>query len=204
MIHVIAGVNGAGKSSIAGAALRARGLGYVNANEEAAALAVRFPDRSPEDLASVAWQEGVRRLQRAIATDRDHAFETTLGGRTITDLLLDACVQGVDVAIWHCGLRSVDLHLQRVAQRVARGGHDIDEARIRARWTSSMSNLCRLTAVCSELVVYDNSLPLDADGRPQLQRLLHMKKGALLFGPPPDLPAWARPVAAAALVRARR
>ena len=145
-----------------------------------------------------------RRLQRAIATDRDHALETTLDSRTITTLLLDAGVQGVDVAIWYCGLRSVDLHLQRVAQRVARGGHPIDEDRIRARWTSSMSNLCRLTAVCSELGVYDNSLPLDADGRPQLQRLLHMKRGALLFGPPPDLPAWARPVAAAAVLRSRR
>ena len=204
MIHVIAGVNGAGKSSIAGAALRARGLSYVNADEEAAALAVRFPHRSSEDLPSVARRAGVRWLQRAIATDSDHAFETTLGGRTITTLLLDACVQGIDVAIWYCGLRSVDLHLKRVAQRVARGGHDIDEARIRARWTFSMSNLCRLTAVCSELVVYDNSLPLDADGRPQLQRLLHMKKGALLFGPPPDLPAWARPAAAAAVLRSRR
>jgi predicted ABC-type ATPase len=40
-----------------------------------------------------AWQEGVRRLRRAMDEGHDYAFETTLGAQTIPRLLLDACAQ---------------------------------------------------------------------------------------------------------------
>lgn len=60
------------------------------------------------------WQEGVRRLRRAMDEGHDYAFETTLGAQTIPRLLLDACAQH-RVAVWFCGLSSVELHLQRVA-----------------------------------------------------------------------------------------
>lgn len=201
MIRVIAGVNGAGKSSIAGAAIRASGATYYNPDEQARQLHAQFPARSMDDINGAVWREGVRQLRQAIANNSDFCFETTLGGQTITKLLADAIAAGVLVAIWYCGLGSADLHVERVRDRVARGGHDIPQRLIRARCSSSMRNLCRLAEGCHEIAVYDNGLPLDASGRPQLRRVLHRRDGRWLHEPNADTPRWAKPVAAVLLMR---
>ena len=46
-----------------------------------------------------------------------------------------------DVLVWFCGLRDAAQHIQRVRLRVARGGHDIPEDRIRQRCRTSLLNL---------------------------------------------------------------
>lgn len=201
MIRVIAGVNCAGKSSIAGAAIKASGATYYNPVEEARRIHALFASRSMDDINGAVWREGVRRLTRAIADDSDFCFETTLGGQSITNLLAGAIATGVRVAIWYCGLEVAELHVERVRDRVVRGGHDIPEQLIRARCSSSMRNLCRLAEGCHEIAVYDNSLPLDATGSPRLQRVLHHRDGRWLHRPTADTPTWAKPVAAVLLMR---
>ena len=99
-----------------------------------------------------------------MAENNDYAFETTLGANTIPALLRDACEQH-EVSIWFCGLENVELHLQRVAERVEAGGHDIPEAKIRQRFDSSRLNLIELLPHLTTLHVYDNSRPADADGQ---------------------------------------
>jgi cytidylate kinase len=86
-IFVLAGTNGAGKSSIAGAMFRQAGAEYFNPDEAARLIQSANPGASPEDANAAAWQQGVRLLERAIAERCDFAFETTLGGKTITGLL---------------------------------------------------------------------------------------------------------------------
>ncbi len=194
MITVLAGVNGAGKSSIGGSALRAAGQEWYNPDALARQMQQRFPGHSPGDINSRVWKEGLRRLRDAIAGNRHFAFETTLGGNTITRTLLDALAAGVPVRIWYCGLETVELHLERVAARARRGGHDIPEALVRKRHDSSMRNLCRLAPGLTELAVYDNSSPLNEQGKPRLRWLLHARDKRLLRLDP-DMPQWARPVA---------
>lgn len=95
---------------------------------------------------------------------RDHA-----GGGTIPGLLLEAANVGLPVRIWYVGLASVDLHLERVRARVARGGHPIPEERIRTRYDRSRENLIRLRLLphVAELKLFDNSRERDpADGSP--------------------------------------
>ena len=58
--------------------------------------------------------------QNAIAERLDFAFETTLGGRTITALLDEAASSGAHVHVWYVGLSSADLHVARVRARVER------------------------------------------------------------------------------------
>ena len=79
------------------------------------------------------WKAWVARLRRAIAQRGTYALETTLGGDTIVALLMDATAAGLDVNVWFVGLDSVELHVARVQQRVARGGHDIPRADIERR-----------------------------------------------------------------------
>lgn len=195
---MLAGVNGAGKSSIGGSALRAIGQDWYNPDEVARELQRRFPGLPVNEINGRVWREGLNRLELAIRTDAHFAFETTLGGNTITGTLLDAIAIGVRVDVWFCGLASVDLHIQRVAERVARGGHDIPEELIRKRYRRSMRNLCRLAPGLDQLIVYDNSLPLKRNHKPQLRKLLQVRHQRLLHCET-DMPSWAKPIAAVCL-----
>lgn len=196
-IIVLAGVNGAGRSSIAGAALRSSGADYFNPDEATRQFRDHYPGLSLEEANSRAWHAGVRLLQRVINERLQFAFETTLGGRTITGLLMKAANVGIAVRIWYVGLSSVDLHVARVRSRVARGGHDIPEARIRERYDSSRRNLIALLPHLTELKLYDNSRNADpaAGERPRPVLILHMKSGLVEDTCPlQDVPDWAKPI----------
>ena len=62
----------------------------------------------------------MRRLEEAIAKGLNHVFETTLGGKSVTEKILQAA-KTLDVLIWFCGLSSPELHIARVKARVAGG-----------------------------------------------------------------------------------
>jgi predicted ABC-type ATPase len=201
-ITVLAGVNGAGKSSIAGAALRALGGDYFNPDEMTRRILRHDPVMPPGEANRLAWHHGKRLLERAIAERKDDVFETTLGGDTLTSLLERALDEGMDVRLWFVGLEGPELHIARVAARVARGGHDVPEETIRARYVTSRMHLIRLLPRLAMLKVYDNS----ADGDPSLGQapaprlVLHMERGRIQG--PPNLaltPRWAKPIVAAAL-----
>ena len=101
---MLAGTNGAGKSSIAGAMFRQAGAEYFNPDEAARLIQSANPGTSQEDANAAAWQQGERLLERAIAERCDFAFETTLGGKTITGLLERALSSGIEVRVWYVGL----------------------------------------------------------------------------------------------------
>jgi len=201
-IHVLAGVNGAGKSSIGGAAIRQHGGEYFNPDEAARVLREKDPTLTQADANSAAWRQGVRLLKRAIEEGLDFTFETTLGGSTITTLFMQATERGIEVHVWYVGLSSPELHIKRVQARVSQGGHDIPEDDIHRRYEHSRLNLIALLPHLTTLHVYDNSVDADpAAGRtPKPTPVLHIERGKILG--PPDLaatPNWAKPIVAAAL-----
>jgi predicted ABC-type ATPase len=201
-IYVIAGVNGAGKSSIGGAAFRGYGGEYYDPDEAARRLRLARRGLGQTEANALAWQEGNRLLRRAIAERLDFAFETTLGGNTIARQLGAAAAQGIAIHVWYVGLASPELHIQRVRARVRRGGHDIPEAVIRRRFEHSRLNLVALLPRLAALRVYDNSVESDpAAGRVPAPRLvLHMEGGRILnAGDLGHAPAWARPIVASAI-----
>ncbi|MDH6196922.1 putative ABC-type ATPase [Mycobacterium frederiksbergense] len=201
-IYVLAGVNGAGKSSIGGAAIRSFGGDYFNPDEAARRLMAANPGLDQTRANSLAWHQGKRLLERAIAEKLDLTIESTLGGSTIPRLLTQAAAEGFEVRIWFVGLASPDLHIERVRHRVATGGHDIPESSIRRRWRHSRQNLVQLLPVLTELRVYDNSADADpaAEHAPLPALVLHVAHGEIVD--PADLsntPDWAKPIVAAAL-----
>lgn len=201
-IYVLAGTNGAGKSSIAGATFLARGADYLNPDDAAARIRDARPHVSEAEANSQAWNQGTRLLQRAIAERLNFAFETTLGGNTIPAVLRSALSAGLEVRAWYVGLSSVELHIDRVRARVEKGGHPIPDPKIRERFDRSRLNLIRLLPRLTELLVYDNSSEAnpDAGERPEPKLLLHINSGKLVGSC--DLrfiPQWNKPIAAAAL-----
>lgn len=199
-ITVLAGVNGAGKSSVAGAILLANGAMFYNPDEitrQLEALGLSHADANGR-----AWAEGRRLLEEAIHRRLDFAFETTLGGDTMTALLLHAAAEGLRVRLLYVGLTSVELHLQRVRERVARGGHDIPTTTIRARWRTSRENLIRLLPHLAELLLWDNSAESDPESTtlPTPKRLLWMQDGVVRERCPlEEVPRWARAIVGAVM-----
>jgi predicted ABC-type ATPase len=203
-IYVLAGTNGAGKSSLAGAAFREAGIEVFDPDEATLRIQSANPGITQEQANSASWHQGKRLLQRAVAERLTFALETTLGGGTIATLLEIALFQGIEVRVWYVGLRDADLHVERVRARVAKGGHDIPEARIRHRYDSSRLNLIRLMPRLTELRVYDNTEEADpyAGNSPQPLLVLHMSGGDIVAAC--DLnrtPGWAKPILAAAIKR---
>jgi len=200
-LTVLAGVNGAGKSSVGGQALRDFGAAYFNPDEQARLLRAKQPTLIQEKANALSWAYGKAKLEEAIAAGADFTFESTLGGKTITNLLIQAAPKSHQLEIWFVGLASVELHLQRVAQRVAKGGHPIPEADIRKRWIGSHENIIRLIPFVTTLRVFDNSAEVRAGGTPEPTLLLSIEEGELTCPGPdqlPDTPSWAKPIIAAA------
>tara|TARA_R110001599_G_C12274486_1_gene661909 strand:+ start:3033 stop:3644 length:612 start_codon:yes stop_codon:yes gene_type:complete len=198
VISVIAGINGAGKSSIAGARIRSAGGDYFNPDEVARSLMDADRTLSLTEANTQAWKMGFELLSRAIEEELDYTFETTLGGNSICQLLHEAIDQGREVRIFFCGLASPELHIERVAARVARGGHDIPEAKIRERWTGAIHNMLGLIPRCAAVRVFDNSEPSDRDG-PQPVCLFSLVGNSFDSLPVESMPEWAKPLASAAI-----
>ena len=130
-IVVLAGVNGAGKSSLGGAMIEAAGLTWFNPDSHARELIGQL-GMEPGQANAHAWQHGRELLEAAIEQGTNHAFETTLGASTIPALLATAA-RTHDVSMIFVGLASPEQHIERVRLRVANGGHHIPEEKIRER-----------------------------------------------------------------------
>jgi len=193
-LYVLAGVNGAGKSSIGGALLAHAGLAWYNPDTFARALVQGIGMPQPEANAW-AWQEGMVQLDAALAQRTPFAFETTLGGNTVC-AKLRAASQSHDVRIWYCGLTSPEQHIARVRDRVAHGGHDIPTDKIYQRWQTSRANLVALMPLIEEVSVFDNSTTARHGAPiPDPKLVLHIKARQLLYPRDAraiaDTPEWA-------------
>jgi predicted ABC-type ATPase len=203
VLYVLAGVNGAGKSSVGGHLLERAGLSWFNPDTYARELIAQSGCEQAQANAA-AWQEGMRRLDEALEHGSNYAFETTLGGRTVP-ARIEAAARTHDVLIWFCGLSSPEQHIARVKARVASGGHDIPEAKIRERYPAALENLIALMPYLAHLQVYDNSVDV-ARGKaiPDPALVAEMASGKLVW--PDDLeslertPEWAKPLLEAALL----
>ena len=204
-ITVLAGVNGAGKSSLLGALLRERKQDYYNPDEETARILAAHPQLAREQANALAWHLGREALERAITERRAYAFETTLAGRTIPALLHDAAAAGLEVFIWYVGLDGPERHVARVRSRVSRGGHSIPDETIRDRYDRSRDNLIELMPVLSALSLFDNTLEADPfEGKQPNPRLLLFFESRRIVRPDRETlatstPAWARSIVATAL-----
>jgi predicted ABC-type ATPase len=201
-IVVLAGTNGAGKSSVAGEALRRAGGAYYNPDEVTRRFLERDPALSLDEANARAWRLGRLLLHRAIEQRLEFVFETTLGGRTITGLLQKAANLGIPVHVFYVGLESADRHVARVRARVERGGHDIPEPTIRRRYDTSRANLVALVPHLTELKVADNSAEGDPAGgrRPEPKLIVHLRAGTIVqCCALAEVPGWAKAIVLAAL-----
>jgi predicted ABC-type ATPase len=137
-IIILAGPNGAGKTTFAREYLpnEATCLNFVNADLIAAALQ---PFR-PEHAAVRAGRMMLAEIDGYVDRSESFAFETTLSGRGYAAKIPRWRQTGYTVRLIFLSLPSVDMAIARVAQRVAEGGHNIDEDVIRRRYQTGREN----------------------------------------------------------------
>jgi len=155
---IIAGPNGAGKTTFALTYLpeSIRCLNFVNADLIAMGLSPLSPER--EWLA--ASRLFLREIRQYIDRRESFAFEATLAGKTYVRLIRNLLAVGWRMCLVYLWLPSVEMAIERVAERVAHGGHDIPRDVIIRRYSRSLVNLLEHYApLCSSTMCLDNSGP---------------------------------------------
>lgn len=138
-VYVIAGCNGAGKTTFATQFLP----DYVSCREfvNADLIAAGLSPFRPETQNAKAGRLLLERINE-LADDRvDFGFETTLAGRTYLKILTDMKRNGYRVKLYFLWLPSVEMAIDRVALRVSQGGHNIATVDIRRRYSVGLQNL---------------------------------------------------------------
>src|SRR6266571_7462402 len=157
-IVIIAGPNGAGKTTFAREFLpnEADCPVFVNADLIAAGLA----PFSSEAAAFRAGRLMLKEINNHVRRQESFAFETTLSGLMYARLIPTWQAIGYRVKLMYLSLRSPEIAIARVADRVSQGGHSIPEAVIRRRfeagWRHFNSNYKLLV---NAWALYDNSNP---------------------------------------------
>jgi predicted ABC-type ATPase len=155
-IVIIAGPNGAGKTTFAIEFLpnEADCPAFVNADLIAAGIA----PFQPEKLAIRAGKLMLEEIKTHVLKGESFAFETTLSGRGYGRMIPEWQAIGYRVKLIFLSLPNVEMAIERVATRVAQGGHDVPEAIIKRRFEAGIRNFNKIyKSLVDAWTLYDNS-----------------------------------------------
>ena len=155
-IIIIAGPNGAGKTTFAREFLpqEAGCPVFVNADLIAAGLSPFAPERA----AIQAGRLTLEAIAQHVARRESFAFETTLSGKAYARQIPQWRQLGYRVELFFLSLPSAETAVQRVAERVRQGGHDIPETTIRRRFVSGRRMFADVyQPMVDKWVLYDNA-----------------------------------------------
>jgi predicted ABC-type ATPase len=136
LVVVLGGPNGAGKSTAAEVVLPS-GIAFLNADEVAKSL----PGYRSSSADYEAGRIVLGRMQEMEGKRESFAVETTLASRSLASRVRRLRVEGHLFRLIYTWSASAEFSVQRVAQRVRSGGHDIPEEVIRRRYQASLRNL---------------------------------------------------------------
>lgn len=145
-VLAFAGPNGSGKSTVS------RGLitfgTYVNADD----LKIEY---RLTDLEAAQQADALR--NELLNKKADFSFETVLSTERNLWLLQRAKEAGYEVQCVYVLTCSEDVNVARVRARVAAGGHDVPEDKIRSRYHSALALIPQLIPTCDKILIYDNT-----------------------------------------------
>jgi predicted ABC-type ATPase len=141
-LYIISGPNGAGKTTASYTVLPKilQCKEFVNADEIARGLS----PFNPESVAIEAGRLMLKRISELLQRNESFSIETTLSTRSYFRLVEKAHSQGYDVTLLFFWLKSPQQAIERVAERVAKGGHDIPEDIIVRRYWEGLDNLFKI------------------------------------------------------------
>ena len=145
---LIAGVNGTGKSSLAGVLKSTVDLGLiVNVDEITKQLGC-----SPIEAGKVA----LRQIDECLSQRKTFTQETTLSGQKTLTTIKTAKKYGYKIRMYYVGLNSLEESLERIKNRVRKGGHGIPVEDVTRRYENRFADLKKVLPYCDEVYFYDN------------------------------------------------
>ena len=175
---VIAGINGAGKTSLYYVLRESRPLGErVNLDE----LILRMGGGRDDVVRIRAGRTAAAMIARYIREGRSFHLETTLPGTAIVRQIRTAADNGFRIRLYFVGVDDVETAVERVRRRMATGGHGIDERFIRKRYLQLTEHLRQVLPLCDEAVFFDNSVRF---------RQIAVMRNEHLIDCDRDLPCW--------------
>ena len=174
-LYIIAGCNGAGKTTASFTILPEvlNCKEFINADEIAKGL-------SPFQPESVAMQAGrimLARMDELLQKGETFAFETTLATKSYKQKIEWAQANGYEVTLLFFWLRNVTMAKERVAQRVAEGGHSIPSQTIERRYHNGITNLFAIYIDMVDICyIFDNS-----EGRKELIAQKERHKSIIIY-----------------------
>ena len=141
-LYIISGPNGAGKTTASYTVLPKilQCKEFVNADEIARGLS----PFNPESVAIEAGRLMLKRISELLQRNESFSIETTLSTRSYFRLVEKAHSQGYDVTLLYFWLKSPQQAIERVTERVSKGGHDIPKDIIVRRYWEGLDNLFKI------------------------------------------------------------
>lgn len=154
-LYIIAGCNGAGKTtasySVLPDLLECRE--FVNADEIARGLS----PFNPESVAIEAGRLMIQRIESLVGQRKAFAIETTLATRSYAALVHKVHDLGYNVVLLFFWLPSPEIAVKRVAKRVSEGGHNIPSETIYRRYWLGLQNFFEIFIdIVDSWSFYDN------------------------------------------------
>jgi predicted ABC-type ATPase len=163
---LIAGPNGVGKTTYAFKNVPAvsGSRNFVNLDEIGRGLSPLDPKLAEREAARVALQ----RARDFVSRQEVFSMETTMSGKAHLALMREAAAAGLLPSILYFSVTDPEICLERIARRVAEGGHDVAEDIVRRRFKRSHDNLSTYCAAADLWRIYEASGPkpcLAAEGK---------------------------------------
>ncbi len=152
-LWLLAGGNGAGKSTFYQQFLASTGLPFINADILAKELDADHPETVSYKAAKLA--ENLR--LDLLRTGTSFCFETVFSHPSKIDFLASAKAAGYEIILVYIHLQNAELNQARVSQRVAEGGHNVPSEKIISRIPRTMQYVSNALALVDTVQFYDNS-----------------------------------------------
>lgn len=152
-LWILAGGNGAGKSTFYRTRLAPKGLPFVNADILAKQLYPHAPELHSYDAAILAAQ-----LRKRLLLDgSSFCFETVFSHSSKIDFIAQAKTIGYSIILVFIHLDDASLNQARVVQRVREGGHDVPDEKIISRIPRVLKYIRQAIPLCDRIYILDNS-----------------------------------------------
>ncbi len=152
-IWLLAGGNGAGKSTFYHTRLEPKGMGFVNAD----LIAKELDPLAPEAMSYKAAEIAMSRFHQYIQHGYSFCYETVFSHPSKLEMIRAALDEGYSIVLVYISLRDPKLHLARVDQRTKSGGHNVDQTKILDRLPRSQRYVGQAASLATEVLVFDNS-----------------------------------------------
>ncbi|MDF2495055.1 zeta toxin family protein [Sphingomonas sp.] len=158
-LWIVAGPNGCGKSSAYDRSdVDEFGGSVWIINPDLLTVRIRDTERVPVDRANLLAVQRIEQwLDASLDAYQTIGVETVLSFDKYRRLVTKAKARGFEVRLIYVYVRSVDLQLERIALRVAKGGHDVPADKVAARRLRSFEQAGWSFAEADAAWVFDNS-----------------------------------------------